>query len=1486
MLSKAGLQPSLLTYLLRSLGACHLPTGRDGKPFLTYWDYRDLRGYAPTGLGTRIVADKKVTPSTVMYQLRSPILQGDLEIRAWLTERALHDVLKDAAEPMLASWRRPDRSQAQPVASPFDPEAANALLGRLQSGAGRPNADGATLPARRASPQIGSLPAVCSTRQANVELAGQPDNGRVRQHEGLEAAQAPATVDQLAADGGQPSPRPGMPGGNDCGATGANPRAQQGDQRSPEEPGRVPHEQRRPPRHRSPPLYDDDQDLNSSYCHPAAAAALLRTFKDAFARAYQRQKQRIQEEILMARHATLFGAGRDPQAGRQRHEAGGRQPAGADVEDDSFGEGTVRPQAQGFRNSMVAPGAAAGRTQPPHRASAGAAGRSAALAQQEGLGAARTDTVPSGPGRAGLRAGKQQEQGEHREEDMEGEEEEGGGTGHQKHLDGKCLAGKRGAVANGNDDLGRLSDEEAAVQRPQKRRRRMFRRGGAADLAADSDGRDISTPQHAAPPEQQPQAKGAQQAPSPGHTDEIDSPSTPYTSATSAGVTISSTWTPASDAVLQSPAEGDLNDNRAPSGAQGEPRRYHAAIIPDDRAKAAWKKLGEILQAAKTAARYGHPGQAVALPPQKAAVEADPAQKTRPCTLVGVNAELPGGGATLRVNADTSAGKGSGSADGEATQPVGAAPAHGVAAPAGDGVGVEAGLARGQADGERQAGLHAAPAGGAAVPPHSTAALPGGTGGGASASPHARAQLPQSPVGRHRRLPTSLSHRGRPRTLQSDGDTLASPNRLAGLAKTDQHMDTVTPKPRQAGRLQPNAQVAPSPSGTAARTASLSGHVPEPGCSARSTEAPQGGSPGAAVGDPPGAGPGRGSANQKGPGSGGAGHQAPDPSTPFKEAICGQRQRFDGPTARQREMGAVHGTQPDGQGVLLPNEHAAAGPQPLPHAVSAPKRVQGEDRSARQDVGGGPETFDGVQEDPHHPLRGSRDACTTRDERNAPLKGPERMFASQGIQTSQRLLDDWVPGLQFPGQPVERSIAVQTSQICAEVLAPQPPAQPRQSQQTGSLGPGGPEQGPLTESPPVSADEQPTSQAAQRNQVGTVVGVQVARSDGRQKGGKGCRQRVHESRLAACGPLAGGGVPAGTSGAAAAALSPVARTRPASTGKCTGPRPVNEDLVGAAMSTAAAPTTANCVTKAHVNVSGAAVQDAAADTGAAAPTEPILAAASIQETSMAAAGAAPYLQQQQQKAAGAHFVGSVTPAPQYGRLARRGIPLEEVQAWLGPGCAPLVAPSLTQDVLDVRNVAVGITSWPDVTMSVLGHLYSNPLQPLPAGPPQQAPVAGAAANSGAPWQDCWLGCHVPRNVQDVVELEGILPMARQVVGGPPTACEPAATPAAVVATLVDAMRLVAEHRADVAAAVAAVSTNGRADGDQEEPDMAARASSPGSKGLTDMAARGQQMPASKTGEVNAPQTMGVALDGRAARPAADFDFVLQSAPPDFFTQPF
>ncbi|GIL85533.1 hypothetical protein Vretimale_13387 [Volvox reticuliferus] len=487
----------------------------------------------------------------------------------------------------------------------------------------------------------------------------------------------------------------------------------------------------------------------------------------------------------------------------------------------------------------------------------------------------------------------------------------------------------------------------------------------------------------------------------------------------------------------------------------------------------------------------------------------------------------------------------------------------------------------------------------------------------------------------------------------------------------------------------------------------------------------------------------------------------------------------------------------------------------------------------------------------------------------------EAKFGSQGIQTSQYLLDSWLESLlqQRQCEPCKKTTAVQTSQAVAVTSALQPSAlqlpprlpptmQPRQSQQAhGSLEPIAAIHVALTESPPIIANQASRNgQAAQVNQIETAIGT-VARTASR-------------------------------AGPQLATLE--ARGERQSATKRDGDNSSAADHVSAVGSVTVTIHEQPAVKGLDSN--GDSFANAAAHG----------AEAELPATAMPV--------QNNATAIAATTVGGIgepsVSALRYGRLVRRGIPLENVQAWLSPSCAPLVAPSLVQDSLDVRNVAVGITCWPDVTMAVLGQLHSTTARPSALLPPRKA--AGLPSHHEGLWRDNWLPTQVPRSVHD----PGTLSMVRNTPPGcPPSTVERAAASAAAVATLEAAMRVVAEHRASIIAAMTVnrgaregVSAAGSG-GEQDRDDLTAAAPVHGSHG---MACQSGENPFALG---DAQQATGCPAGDEAVEPATtskydvlghegkqqqeqqeevvaeptplfqDFEFASQSGPPMFFTQP-
>ncbi|GLC45452.1 hypothetical protein PLESTB_000616800 [Pleodorina starrii] len=566
-----------------------------------------VQGNVPVCLGARIVDEVHVDSEGAMFEIWSPMHGG----YSWVTEAVFRAEFEGAAESMLNRWRAPQGARLPTGAGEFSPREAESLLGgpgpggpplRTSIRTRQSDASPACPPARRPGEQSGS--------------GGQPA--------GREGDEAQATDRQLPAGGRQSRPRTRSPAADRRAVDGVECSRQQGRQ-SPASPPEETRGHGPQPRQQAPPVHIDDHDPNSSYCNPEAAAALWKTFTATFAQAFDRKQQSLQEQILLARHSALFEARRAPRAG-----ADGQNP-GADLEGAAeksghIAEGAPLQQRKLGRRRASAPGPTTGPAAPHVVVGVGAAARAAGASQRRGLAAAAAGTVPSALGTQAPLPARQQEAGE-----KQGRKKGG------RRCSAADVAGAAAAAA-----AGARAEDGGAAQRPGKRRRRLRDEGGAAGRR-DGDGTGASPAEaqrQAGPARARQPQPGAAQKPAPpnpalpGRT--VDSPML-RSPASSAGVTISdsdSAGTPAADAAVQSRAPvgaPDAVDTARVQHAQPEPEppRRRPAIIPSDEARAAWKKLGEVLRACRAAAAQYEANDAGAGAAQQAAARNTAAQQAQ-----------------------------------------------------------------------------------------------------------------------------------------------------------------------------------------------------------------------------------------------------------------------------------------------------------------------------------------------------------------------------------------------------------------------------------------------------------------------------------------------------------------------------------------------------------------------------------------------------------------------------------------------------------------------------------------------------------------------------------------------------------------------------------------------------------------------------------------------------------------------------------------
>ncbi|GLI61785.1 hypothetical protein VaNZ11_004284 [Volvox africanus] len=1472
-----------------------------------------LRGYAPVGTGTRIVDDKKADSQALMYKVSSSIRTGNIEIRAWMTEEALRSVFQTAAEPMLAHWQTLNGRAYATVtstASPFDPISAGLLINRYIVG---PHVNKPIPPTQHfLMPQNQSPRHLRSGRPEQVQVSG-PQT----------AYDKPLACDpQPNLGGGAMALKRGIDG------TAASPQEGVGGGRQPMEPQEEPKEVRQlpgdqsSPRHcRPPPAHPDDHDPNSSYCDPEAAAALGRSFKTAFMRVYERKLQRLLEAQLLAEHSARFGAGRGCRAGKRGSPTGGGPAAGA-VHADSFDNAPLQLRQH---DPVAGPIAAAG-----DASLHGAIAIGPAAAQQQDLAAAKVGTEQPRTTAQGLRqVDKQREDVAKIAQD--GEERSGEEPGLQDGYNGKGLRRKRGAAAEAYVGADSPVNDDTALRSSKCRR---LQQSGHADH---------------------------QQAPSPPLVTGIDGAPGPH-SATTSGITISSGGTLESGAVSQ-PAAGKDPETllRAGDGtgrtdgpnqhAQGELWRYHPMVIPDARAEAAWKKLGQVLRARQ----HRHHLELADPQQQQGRGEVGLAQQTPIRDTGSPRGQLPDDGPNKHTSFHTPdlpmtavdggtrmQSAGTDARTGGVAGWVGVVPTSRTTMPAGgdvmpaSGAGDEAmpmrnhpGLGIGENTGQHDIGD-------AVLLPHGVVTFADSGGGGASTRPRPSLQS----VPRIRRPPPWLAGRGLPRTSQAR-DTGASPTCAQGLVVQAQPAGISAAEVQRANQLHPDPEGMSSPPRASGRTRSMCERTveaaplvrtPESGVPMHSTDLLQSASRSgpanfmvdgvqhaqgdvdvrasitsdiltvglgfpvsnevdiskplhvnvdlAAVatfpkrqGEPcataysglktaseaPTSSPG----HQEQHGSADDEDSRPDCPLPVEEGFSEEDESFRDPIGSLEDIVGAPDTLLGGKHSEQQGAVSAAGTQSTPFA--SPRTEQWDASEGQKD---GPEA--GEAGTGH----AEREESPQEDLENGHYASPEVKFGSQGIQTSQCLLDSWLRDLQQQHQCElsKQTIAVQTSQAYAVLSSLQPGAlqlpprmpimmQPRQSQQVhGSLEPTAASHGALAEGPPITANgAQKNGQAAQVNQVETANGA-VARTASRP----GSQLATLEMR--------GEGIAAKTGGSDN--LSAVDHVSAVGSAAVTvvEKQPVVKGLGGN-----------------DDSVANVAVHDVEAE------LPPTSAPVQDNATTIASSTAV-------------RIGGLSASAPRYGRLVRRGIPLEDVQAWLAPPCAPLVAPSLVQDSLDVRNVAAGITCWPDVTMAVLRQLHSTTARPPSGQPPQKA--AGPYPHHEALWRDNWLPTQLPRSVHD----PGMLPMARDMLGRPPSSMARPAAPAAAVATLEAAMCAVREHRASIIAAMTVdrgagegVSAAGNAE-EQDRDDLMAAAPVHMSHGVAG------QFVGGPTAFGDAQQGTGCPADHGAVEPATsnndvlshaekqqheqqeevvaeptqlfqDFGFASESGPPMFFTQP-
>ncbi|GIL62291.1 hypothetical protein Vafri_16578 [Volvox africanus] len=1476
-----------------------------------------LSGYAPVGTGTRIVDDKKADSQALMYKISSSIRPGNIEIRAWMTEEALRSVFQTAAEPMLTHWQTSNSRAYATVtstASPFDPISAGVLINRYIGGPHVnktiPPAQHFLMPQNQSPRRLGSgrqdLQVTGAQTAYDKQLACDPQpnrgNGAMALNRGIEGTAA--------------SPQEGVGGG----------RQLMEPQGEPKEVRRVPGDQCSPLHGRPPPAHPDDHDPNSSYCDPEAATALGRSFKAAFMRIYERKLQRLLEAHLLAEHSARFGAGRGCRTGNRGPATGGDPAAGA-VHADSFDNAPLQHRQH---DPAAEPISAAGDAS-LHGAIAAGPAHDEAAAQQQGLAAANLDTEQPSTTAQGLRqVDKQRQDVPNMAQD--GEERAGEEPGLQGGYNGKGLRRKRGPAAETYVGADSPVNEDTPL-RSSKRRR--LQQSGHADH---------------------------QQAPSPPLATGIDGAPGPH-SANTSGITISSGGTLESGAVSQSAAGKDPTTLLGAGGGTGRtdgPRqheqteqcRYHPMVTPDACAEAAWKKLGQVLRARQRRhLELADPQQ------QQGRGEVGLAQQTcirdsgfpreqlpddgsnkhtpfhtpnLPMTAVDGGTRMQSAGTDARTGGVASAGNRPAGWVGVVPTSRTTMPAGGDVMPA-SGAGDEAmpmrnspELGIGEDAGKDDVGDPVL------LPQGAVAFADIGGGGGTSTRPRPSLQS----VPRTRRPPPWLAGRGLPRTSQAQRDTGASPTCAQGWVAQAQPAGTAAAEVQRADQLHPDPEQGPSPPRASGRTRSMCERTVEVAPSART--------PGSGV--PMHSADSLQSASRGGPANsivdgvqraqGDVGVRASitsDILTVELEFRVGNKVEISKPLPVDMDLAAV-ATLPKLQGVpcatpdsglkaaseaptLSPGhqeQHDSAGNEdlqarcPLPveeglseedesfhdpigtleDIVGAPDTLLGgkhtEQQAAISAAGtqstsfGSPRTeqWDASEGQKDGPEASEQEECPQEDLGNGHRSSPEVKFGSQGIQTSQCLLDSWLRNLQQQHQcePSKQTIAVQTSQASAVVSALQPGAlqlpprmpitmQPRQSQQVhGSLEPTAASHGALAEDPPITVNSAPENgQTAQVNQVETASGA-AARTASRPKPQLATwdmRGERFAAKMDGCDNLS--------------AVDHVSQVGSAAV-TVVDQQPVAKGLGGN-----------------DGSVANAAVHDVEVELP---PTSAL-----VQDNAAAIASST-----------AVRIGGLSASAPRYGRLVRRGIPLEDVQAWLGPPCAPLVAPSLVQDSLDVRNVAVGITCWPDVTMAVLRQLHSTTARPPSGQPPRKA--AGPPSHQEGLWRDNWLPTQLPRSVHD----PGMLPMARDMLGRPPSSVERAAAPAAAVATLEAAMCAVGAHRASIIAAMTAnrgagegVSAAGSA-GEQGRDDLMAAAPVHRSHGVAGQfdegpivfadAQQGTGCPAEQVAVE--PATSNDDVLGHAekqhheqqeevvAEPTQlfqDFGFASEGGPPMFFTQP-